>query len=312
MERDAFPLQGIIVPLVTPLADRDRLDEAGLERVLEHVLDGGVHGVFLLGTTGEAPGLTERLKRELIERACGCIAGRVPVLVGITDTSFVDSIALAQYAADQGADAVVVAPPPYFPMHQSDLRRYVEELAEESPAPLFLYNMPSHSKIAFELETVRALQDLPQVVGIKDSAGDMVFFNRLVPLAAERPDFSVLMGPEELLAEAVLIGAHGGVCGGSNLVPRLYVELYEAAVSGDLGLVHKLQHRVLRLSQKLYTVGDEPSGYLTGLKCALACLGLCGERMAEPLYALPAEQRRVIEQHLLDLGLRDSTPTPVR
>ena len=98
----------------------------------------------------------------------------------------------------------------------------------------------------------------------------------------------------------------GGVCGGANLHPRLYVELYEAAVSGDLNLVHRLQHRVLRLSARLYSVGDPPSGYLTGLKCAMSCLGLCSDRLAEPLHALSDDRRATIARHLKDLGLTGS------
>ena len=115
MSRHRFrePLCGIVPPVVTPLLDRDTLDVAGLERVLEHILTGGVSGLFLLGTTGEAQGLSYRLRREVIERACRQVAGRVPVLVGITDTAFVESVGLARLAADSGADAVVVAPPYY-------------------------------------------------------------------------------------------------------------------------------------------------------------------------------------------------------
>ena len=301
----AIPLKGIIVPLVTPLADRDQLDVDGLQRVIEHVLAGGVHGLFLLGTTGEAPSLSERLKRELIERACRQVGGRVPVLVGVTDTSFVDSLALARFAAEQAAQGVVLAPPPYFPLHQADLAAYVREFAAECRQPLYLYNMPSHSKVEYEPDTLRGLLDLPQLAGIKDSSGQMPYFHELLRLAADRTGLAVLMGPEELLAEAVLVGGHGGVCGGANLHPRLYVELYAAALCGDLNLVHKLQHRVLRLSARLYSVGDPPSGYLTGLKCAMSCLGLCRDRLAEPLHALSDDRRAMIAQHLQDLGLTE-------
>ena len=299
----SFPLHGIVVPLVTPLAERDRLDEAGLELLIEHVIDGGVHGVFLLGTTGEAPSLSERLKRELIQRVAGQVDRRVSILVRLTDASSVDSVKLARFAAEHEVDPCVAAPPPYFPLHQGDLTAYMRELAGESPLPVYLYNMPSHSKVAFGVETVRRLADVDQIAGIKDSSGEMLFYNQMLMLAAERREFTVLMGPEELLAESVLMGGHGGVCGGANLVPQLYVELYEAAVSGDLTLIHRLQHRVLRLASRVYTVGDAPSGYLTGLKCALECVGLCSARLAEPLTALPADRRSLLVQHLRDLEL---------
>ena len=304
--------RGIIVPLVTPLADRDQLDLPGLERLLERVIAGGVQGVFLLGTTGEAPSLTERLKRELVSRAVAIVDRRIKVLVGITDTSLVDSIELAAFAATERVDAVVAAPPPYFPIHQPDLRAYIDALAADCELPLFLYNMPSHSKVSFEVDTVRQLLHHPRIAGLKDSSGNMLYFNQIVQLAQERPSFHVFIGPEELLAESVLVGGRGGICGGANLYPELYVELYNAAAAGDLATIHKLQHRVLRLASKLYSVGDPPSGYLTGLKCALECVGVCSGRLAEPLRSLSPEKSASIRQHLQDLGLLDRQATAAR
>src|SRR5215470_3994533 len=109
------PLTGIIPPMVTPLRSRDELDVPGLERLIEHILSGGVSGLFILGTTGEGPSLSYRLRRELVERVCKQNKKRVPILVGITDTSFVESVSLARHSADCGADAVVAAPPYYMP-----------------------------------------------------------------------------------------------------------------------------------------------------------------------------------------------------
>ncbi len=117
----ALAIRGIIPPLVTPLRERDMLDVAGLERLIEHVLSGGVHGLFVLGTTGEGPSLSYRLRREVISRTCRQVANRVPVLVGITDTAFVESVHLSQHAAEAGARAVVTSAPYYFPAGQPEL-----------------------------------------------------------------------------------------------------------------------------------------------------------------------------------------------
>ena len=298
-----FPLKGVIPPLVTPLAGRDEIDLPALGRIIEHVLDGGVHGLFLLGTTGEGPSLSHDAQRTLVAEATKLVRRRVPVLVGITDSAFSESVQLAQFAAEAGADAVVLAPPFYFPMHQNDLRHYCAAMAREVPLPLFLYNMPSHCKVSFELDAVKHLLDEPNIVGFKDSSGQMLFFNQLLSLAQGRPDFSVLMGPEELLAEGVLMGGHGGVCGGANLVPRMYVDMYEAALTGDLRQVHVLQQRILRLSTNIYSVGSAPTGYLTGLKAAMSLLGLCEARLSEPLSPLPEDRVAVLARHLMDLGL---------
>jgi len=299
---NTFPCKGIVPPLVTPLTGRDRLDVAALERLIEHVLEGGVHGVFILGTTGEGPSLSHRLQREMIRQTGRIVAGRVPVFVGVTDPSFVESVDLARTASEAGADFVVLAAPFYFPVHQADLLQYTEEFARESALPTLLYNMPTHTKVSFDIATVARLLDNPRIVGVKDSSGSMLYFNQLLELARERPDFAVFMGPEELMAQAVLAGAHGGVCGGANLLPRLYVELFEAAVSDDLRLVAKLQHRVMRMSSKIYQVGPAPTGYLTGIKSALSLVDICSAIFAEPIHPLSEPQVATIRQHLVDLG----------
>jgi 4-hydroxy-tetrahydrodipicolinate synthase len=119
---------------------------AGLERLIEHVLAGGVRGIFLLGTTGEAPSLSHRLRHELVQRACRIVNGRVPVLVGVTDTAFVESIALARRAAEAGAHAVVLSAPYYFRADQPELAEYLEHIVPQLALPVFLYNIPSHTK----------------------------------------------------------------------------------------------------------------------------------------------------------------------
>ncbi len=297
------PLRGIIVPMVTPLLDRDNLDIAGLERLIEHIVAGGIHGLFILGTTGEAPSLSYRLRYELIQRVCDQIGGRIPVLVGITDTSFVESVNISRKAKDAGAQAIVLAPPYYFPAGQSELLEYLDHVTRELPLPLFLYNMPSYTKLVFEPETIRAASEYPGVVGIKDSSGNMVYFRQLQSLLKNNPDFSLLMGREELLAEAILLGGHGSVCGGANLIPELYVELYNAACSKDLQKVEVLHQKVMELSAAIYKVGRYESSLLKGLKCALSCVGICSDFLAEPFHRFRRAEHELIEQYVKELGI---------
>ncbi|MHC4105914.1 MAG: dihydrodipicolinate synthase family protein, partial [Planctomycetota bacterium] len=298
------PLQGIIPPLITPLLDRDTLDAAGLERLIEHILAGGVHGLFILGTTGEAPSLSYRLRYEIIERVCKQVKGRVPVLVGITDTSFVESVNIANKALDTGGRAVVLTPPYYFPAGQPELLEYLKHLINELSLPVFLYNIPSYTKLVFEPETIRAAADLPGIAGLKDSSGNMIYFRRLQILLKDHPDFSLLMGREELLAEAVLLGGHGGVCGGANLLPELYVGLYDAACAKDLAKIEALHEKVMKLSSAIYTVGQYESSYLKGLKCALSCIGICSDFMAEPFHRFRQEEHDRIQQYVKELGIK--------
>jgi 4-hydroxy-tetrahydrodipicolinate synthase len=293
--------EGIIPPMVTPLADRDALDVPGLERLVEHMLAGGVHGLFILGTTGEAPSLSYRLRRELIDRVCRQAAGRVPVLVGITDTALVESLALARHAAQAGAHAVVAAPPFYFPAGQPELLHYVKHLTAELPLPLFLYNMPMMTKVAFAPQTVRQLLDNARIVGVKDSSGDLGYFEQLLSVACERPDWSVLVGPEHLLADAVERGGHGGVNGGANLCPRLFVELYAAACRRDAARVAELRQQVFKLGQ-IYQVGRHASAIIKGLKCALSLRGICEDVLAEPFHRFESPERERVRQLLEQLN----------
>ena len=297
------PLRGIVPPMITPLSDRDTLDLAGLERLVEHILAGGVHGLFILGTTGEGPSLSYRLRCELIERVCDQVASRVPVLVAVTDTAFVESVNLAGIAADEGAAAVVLSSPYYFPAGQAELLEYVEHIAEEMPLPLFLYNMPSHTKIAFGLDTLERALELPGVVGLKDSSGDLEYFRQAADIVNRSPDASLLMGPEHLLVDAIAAGGHGGVHGGANLQPRLFVDLYDAALAGDAERIARLQKLASQQAECLYSIGKHSSSFIKGVKCALSCLGICDDAMAEPFQRFGQQERVQVRDALRQLGI---------
>jgi 4-hydroxy-tetrahydrodipicolinate synthase len=294
-------LQGIIPPMVTPLRGRDELDVTGLERLVEHVLAGGVSGLFILGTTGEGPGLSHGLRREMIDCVCRQVNSRVPVLVGITDTSFVESAELARHAASKGAAAVVAAPPYYLPEAQPELQQYIDHLLAELPLPLFLYNIPSLTKVHFELETVQRVLDEPRIVGFKDSSGDLAYFKNVAELARRRPDWSLLSGPEEQLLDTLQLGGHGGVNGGANIFPALYVKLYEAFRAGNIARARELQKQIQRVSDSLYRIGKYSSSIIKGIKCALACRGICDDFMAEPFHRFRAEERELVKTRLTEL-----------
>lgn len=282
-----------------------------MERLVEHVLSGGVTGLFLLGTTGEGPSLSYRLRREFVERVCQRVKGRVSILVGITDTAFVESVNLARHAAEAGAAALVVAPPYYLPESQPELQEYLTHLLAELPLPLFLYNMPALTKVSFEAETLRWAMQQPRIAGVKDSSGNLIYFRRAIGLLKERPDWALLMGPEELLADALLAGGHGGVSGGANIFPRLYLEVFRAAQARDHVRLGQLQPVIMHISDTLYRVGRHQSAIIKGIKCALSCKEICNDFMAEPFHRFRAEERaRVqecidqIESDLERLGLK--------
>ncbi|GAA4434588.1 dihydrodipicolinate synthase family protein [Bremerella cremea] len=302
MSTNSESFHGIIPPLVTPLTGRDQLDQAGLERLVEHVIEGGVHGIFILGSTGEAPSLSYRLRRELIDQVCRLVSDRVPVLVGITDTAFVESVNLAKHAADAGATAAVLTTPYYFPAGQTELTSYVRNIVPELPLPLMLYNMPQLTKVWFEIETLQKLADMEGIVGLKDSSGDLAYFEQAVGLKSLRPDWSVMIGPEAQLPRAVELGGDGAVAGGANALPRLFVDCYEALRSGDQVKMQELHQRIVQF-QQVYDVGKYASKYIKATKCCLSLMGICDDFMADPFHNFLAPQRRQVAEILNQLDV---------
>lgn len=294
--------------MITPLQAMDELDHAGLERLIEHILGGGVHGLFILGTSGEAPSLSYRLRRELIERACKQVNGRVPVMVGITDTSLVEAVNLARHAANFGARAAVTSTPYYVPIGQPELVEYIEKLVTELPLPLFLYNMPQMTKVIFELDTLKQVAHLEGILGIKDSSGNMEYFNKLLELKRLRPDWSVLVGPESYLAETVHRGGDGGVNGGANFYPSLFVDLYDAVKNGDAAREAELQKIVVQVGQ-VYSVGRHASAVIKGMKCACSLLEICDDFMTEPFERFNPPEREKVRAILESLDLLQPAAT---
>jgi 4-hydroxy-tetrahydrodipicolinate synthase len=292
----------VITPLITPLSDRDTLDVVGLENLIEHVISGGVHALFLLGTTGEAAALSSSLSRDLIRLAVRFVDGRVPILAGVCDNSVADSLRLARDVADLGVSAIVLSTPTYLPVEQDEIVRYMRIFNHESPLPIILYNMPRLTKHWFSIDAIRHALELENVFGLKDSSGDMAYFAEVRGLLADRPDWSLLTGPETLLADAVKLGAHGCVGGGSNLWPQLLVDIYEAALEGDSSRLDVLQQTLVEMG-KIYQIGGYATGVVRGIKCALEILGVCNGRMADPFKPCTGAQRALVKRQLLKLGL---------
>lgn len=302
MNSSSEPFHGVIPPLVTPLTGRDELDHEGLSRLIEHTIEGGVHGLFVLGSTGEAPSLSYRLRRELVDAVCKQVGARIPVLVGITDTAFVESVALAKHSADAGATAVVLTTPYYFPAGQTELLSYVRNITPELPLPLMLYNMPQLTKVWFEIETLKQLTDLDGIVGLKDSSGDLAYFEEAAKLKTLRPDWSVMIGPEAKLPEAMSLGGDGAVAGGANVLPRLFVECYEAKLANDEVKLAELHSRIHDF-QRIYEIGKYASKYIKATKCCLSLMGICNDFMAEPFHSFRTPQRLQVAEILNQLDI---------
>lgn len=294
-------LKGIIVPMVTPLDEQRNIDYEGTERLVNHLIKGGVHAIFVLGTTGESQSLSMKQRKSFIEFTGKVINKRVPFLVCVTDTSIDDSLALAELAKISGAFAVVSAAPFYFEASQSDIIEWYTALADRSPLPVYLYNIPSKVKVIIEPPTVATLSLHPNIIGIKDSSANMVYFQTLRYLTRNNVNFAYYVGPEEITSESILLGADGGVNGGANLFPELYVKMYEAAERSDIDECNVLQQYIMQVSASIYGVTSGPSSYLKGLKAALEIKGICKGYLALPYTAYNDELKTQVNIALENL-----------
>ena len=301
-------IKGIIPPMVTPLLENKELDLVGLKNLLEHLINGGVHGIFILGTTGEGPSLSYAVRKQLVSETCRIVNKKVPVLVGITDTSFDGTLEIANHAKKVGADALVVAPPYYFPIAQEEMGDYLESLVPMLPLPFMLYNMPSCTKLHLSIDVVRRAKELG-AIGIKDSSGDLSYLYVLIEEFRSDPTFSIIAGTELFLPETIMYGGHGSVAGGANFFPRLFVDLYEAAMAQNLEKVKLLRDKVIKVHQTIYEVGEYPSRHIKGTKAALMAMGICQDHNAEPLDRFTEEQRNRIKKYIAQFNYRNEYKT---
>lgn len=285
--------------MVTPLLENGELDLPGLNNLIEHILAGGVHGLFLLGTTGEGSSLSHDLRKQLVAETCVIVKKRVPLLVCITDTSFEESLELANYSKQEGADVLVLAPPYYLPISQIEMQGYLEELAPKLPLPFLIYNMPSCTKMNLSLDTIKKAKELG-AIGIKDSSGDWAYMNSLIEEFKNDLDFSLITGSESLLCDTILKGGHGSVAGGANFFPKLFVDLYEASLINDSTKTELLLEKVVQIEKTIYSVGENLSKYIKGTKGALAAMGICDDFVAPPLQRFGAAERSKINSIMVD------------
>ncbi len=295
-------LRGIIPPLVTPLVGPDVLDDDGLERLIEFQIGAGVHGLFILGTTGEGPALSRAVRQRLITRTCAQVNQRIPVLVGVLETCLSEAIEAAEFAQQAHADVIVSCPPFYLQLSQADMLRFVGSLTTAVKIPIMLYNPPGLPHARFQPQTVSDAATLyERVWALKDSSGDILYLEQVASALSTRPEFTILVGPENLLIEGMqTFGIHGGVAGGANLLPRFYVELYDNLLANDKPLDPRFQRYLDRVALTIFTVGEPQSSLVRGLKAALNLLGICSDEMAAPYQKATANQKLALKPFLND------------
>lgn len=289
---------GIVCPLVTPLTDDGRLDEPVFRALIEALVP-DLDGLFALGSSGELTWLPDDVAQRVAQVAVDQVGGRIPVYVGVGDTGLARTLARTERLVAAGADYLVVAAPFYY--HVDEEARVVEHfvaIADVAPAPVVLYNIPQNTHLPLAPSVVGRLAEHPNVVGIKDSAGDWFAFERFLALRSD--DFSVFQGREQLAAISLWSGADGVISAMANFAPRLLRDL-TASVRDERPRreILALQARVNELA-----VVFERGAWLAGLKATLQALGWDVGEPGAPIPPYDAEQRRVVREIVAAPGLR--------
>ena len=284
-------LTGVVPPLISPLDNALQPDAGASATLVEHVLQGGCTGLFVLGGCGEGPWLTTAQRGGVSRAAVRAAAGRAPVLAGCTLPGTAPAVEAARQAAAEGADAIVAGSPYYFAVDSDAQRRHLEAVLDAVDLPLLLYNIPPATHHTLSPALLADLARERRVLGIKDSAGDFQAFQQLLAIKRERPDFRVLQGNEALATASLLHGGDGLVPGLANVVPALFTALREAARRGDAAEATRLQEQANELGT-LHTLGH----WLPALKAACAVAGIGNGLPAAPLAPATDEQRQAIEE----------------
>jgi 4-hydroxy-tetrahydrodipicolinate synthase len=278
-------LQGIIPPIVTPMKADESIDLERLRSLIDEQLAAGVNGIFVLGTTGEFYALDDGEKQEVIATAMAHVNGRCPVLAGTGAETTREAVRISRLAGREGVAAVSVITPYYIMPNQNEIADHYRRIAEASPVPVLLYSNPSTcGGLKIDIDTVARLAESPNIVGMKDSAGDLQNFIEYVRVTPR--DFAVFQGRDTLIEPALRYGACGAVPGTCNVVPRLVVSIFEAFRRGDLDGAKAAQLRLspLRLGMAM---GTAPGA----VKAAMNLLGMNVGPSRSPIAPLSADKQ---------------------
>jgi dihydrodipicolinate synthase/N-acetylneuraminate lyase len=285
---------GVIVPMVTPITGKLQVDIESAEKIAHKLISVGVVP-FVLGSTGEGPSMSLKQKLEMVGAVANICNGRSELYAGLSVNSFQLALEEASLFADIGATVLVVTLPYYFPVDESQMLRFFTELADRSPIPLFLYNMPGMVKISIPLAIAEQLSHHPNIVGMKDSERDESRLNQSISLWKDREDFSFVVGWAARSLQGLMLGADGIVPSTGNISPEWYINLYEAALKGKREEAADFQEKTDRLSL-LYQENRDLSHSIPALKVMMSALQLCSPEVLPPMYRMEPQ----IEKYYYD------------
>ncbi len=293
-----FVPKGIIPAMVTPLDDQGHINEGALRKLTNHLIDGGVHGLFPVGSQGEFFSLTFEQKKEAIRIVVDETRDRVPVYAGTGAVTTREAIETTKMAQDLGVSAVSAITPYFLVPSQRELITHYTAIAKACPnLPILLYSNPDRTQVPFPTSTVLELAAVENIVGIKDSSGDMSLTAEYIRLTRGM-DFHVLMGRDTLIYAALCYGAKGSICATGNVDPRVPVEIYEAFLAGDHQRALEAQYRLAPL-RIAFGLGTFP----VVIKEALNMIGIEAGPAVPPVGPMTRENREKLRKILVEMGL---------
>lgn len=288
-------LKGIIPPMVTPMDEEGRVDEASTRSLVQHMLKSGVDGFFLLGTMGEGASLCPEDKERLIRTVVSEVGGRVPVLAGATEATTARTVANAQRFEKLGVDAVVVMQPFFYKgLNQQEVEGHFLAVVESITKPVVIYNNPGLTGNAISLSTLGRLAAHPHIIGTKDSTANFSYFMEVLRIRARVKEFAVFQGDEWAVAASLLCGADGAVIGMGSLAGKLFKRLYTAAKLGNVAEAVQLQMTLIDMFDGIYDADRHQ--WLTGHKEALHYLGIIRCPKASVYQMLTWEERHRVRR----------------
>jgi 4-hydroxy-tetrahydrodipicolinate synthase len=305
-------LRGVVPPVCTPFTSDYEVDEKSLRRLVNHLIDGGVHGLFVLGSTSEVAYLTDKRRADVIRIAIDETAGRVPVVAGAIDMTTFRVNEHVRAAVAAGIDGIVITAPFYARTHPEEIALHFRLVKEEcGDIPLYAYDIPvAANNVKLETATVLKLAKEGVIQGIKDSSGIDAGI-RAVVLGAQQMglnEFVVLTGSELTVDSALMAGAHGVVPGIGNVDPAGYVKIFDLVAAGDYKAARAEQERLFEMFNLIY-VGSMArmsigASALGAFKASLKHLGIIDDaRMAPPQIPLNADEIAAIIPFLKNAGL---------
>ena len=293
----AFRPYGVVPPIVTPLTKENKLDEKALRRLINFQIDEGVHGIFPLGTTGEFYGLTDEEVRDIFLICKDEVRGRVPLYAGASHITTRGAIRLAQIAEEVGVDVISVLTPMFITPNQEQIYQHYAQIAANTSLPILLYNNRPKTGMHITPETVARLADIPNIVGIKDSTGDMTNTEEYLRLTRGK-DFYVMMGRDTLVYAALCYGAAGAVASCANVAPRQFADIYNLYQEGKREEALELQFKVAPL-RIAFGIGTFPAVIKTALRLRGIDVGDC----YAPCGPLTDEETARLRKIMLDVGI---------